>query len=250
MDNLNPQERAYVEARLLGMTPYQSADRAGFAMPEQAWPVQERKPKIRAMLDMGFAEAKERFQVSRDEVVEGIREGIEIAKLTDDAGNVIRGWSEIARICGLVAPQQTQVKVDVTTQTLLPSQYQELSDADLLRLVGRQRVLEGDYVEEECGPEGGAGQALCAPADDGPIDVPDVFDPPVEEQLPSADEHEADHLRPAVQGVRLEGTGRKLTERAAGEAAGKAYARRSKRGDRKKARRGGSAASAVSEGEN
>jgi hypothetical protein len=225
---LNPQERAYVDARLLGLTPHQAAARANFAHPEVAWPIQEAKPAVSAAIAAGFEEAKQKFQVTREEVVDGIREGIDIAKLASDAASVIRGWSEIARICGLVAPQQTQVKVDVTTQMLLPSQYQELSDAELLRLVDKQRTLEGEYELSTAETDaGGAAEVEGDAASDWPPDLPRVPADEAEDELSHLDDGSG-RLLSTVQGVRVGRGSRPFAQADVGAAVKKKYARRAK----------------------
>jgi hypothetical protein len=106
---------------------------------------------VKAALETGFAENRKRFEVTREDVIDGIKEGIQVAKLTDDAGNIIKGWSEIAKICGLVAPEKKEVTFN-TDVPLLPSQLQSVPDALLLKLIGRNRELEiidGDFEEFE-----------------------------------------------------------------------------------------------------
>lgn len=149
MDDLSDRERKYVQARLLGMTPAQAAKHLGATRPAQEAEVIEARPRVYQALTKGFDEARQRFQVSREEVVEGIKEGIDLARLTSDAGNVIKGWTEIARICGLIAPAKTEVAVSVD-QPLLPSKLKELPTEQLLQLVGKRReleILEAEFEE-------------------------------------------------------------------------------------------------------
>lgn len=144
-DGLTEREHKYVQARLLGMTPHQAAKHAGVKSPDAI----EGSPKVYTAIQKGFEEARQRFQVSREEVVEGIKEGIDLARLTSDAGNVIKGWTEIARICGLIAPAKTEVAVSVD-QPLLPSKLKELPTEQLLQLVGKRReleILEAEFEE-------------------------------------------------------------------------------------------------------
>jgi hypothetical protein len=69
---------------------------------------------------------------------------------------MIKGWTEIARICGLIAPAQTEVKVS-TGQPLLPEKLKELPTEQLLRLVGKRReleILDVEYEEVKDGKDG------------------------------------------------------------------------------------------------
>jgi hypothetical protein len=193
-DDLTERERKYVQARLLGMTAIQAAKHIGALRPKQEAEVIESRPRVYQALTRGFEEARQQFRVTRDEVVEGIREGIDMARLISDAGNMIKGWTEIARICGLIAPVQTEVKVS-TDQPLLPSKLKELSTEQLLQLVGKRRELEILDVEyEEVTDDednelsgvfrGGDGTDTGDSTEGGVHPVSGVQDDPIEEEVP------------------------------------------------------------------
>lgn len=154
---MKERDQQYVEFRLLGFTPWQSAKRCGSGYPERDWRLIEEREEVKRAIAEGFAENRRRFEVTREDVIGGIKEGIEVAKLTDDAGNMIKGWSEIAKICGLVAPERKEVVIN-TELPLLPQQLQTLPDALLLRMIGKTReleVIDGDFDTVEQVPVGG-----------------------------------------------------------------------------------------------
>ncbi len=148
---MNEKEQQYVEQRLLGLSPWQAAKRIGSGFPERDYKSMEARPEVKQALEAGFAENRQRFEVTRQDVIDGIKEGIQVAKLTDDAGNIIKGWTEIAKVCGLVAPEKKELTVN-TDVPLLPSQLHSVPDALLLKLIGRTRELEiidGDFEQFE-----------------------------------------------------------------------------------------------------
>lgn len=221
MKALDEREQLYVEQRLLGFTPWQAASRIKCPTPERDGKAMEQRPHVKRFLEERFAEARSKFDVTRDDVVAGIREGIEVARLTDDAGNIIKGWSEIARICGLVAPEKREVKIE-TDKPLALEQLKAVPDTVLLKLIGKQReleILDADYTVEETEAgvadetllDGGEAGAVREAEGQAPVGLFDVRDGEETAELPDAGWDElpqAATARADVHDVRLNSPGR------------------------------------------
>lgn len=76
-------------------------------------------------------------QMSRQKVMNGMLESIEMAKLMAEPSSMIAGWREIGKICGYYAPIEHKVKVDVTGNIVL-DKLNALSDAELLKIISGQ----------------------------------------------------------------------------------------------------------------
>ena len=76
-------------------------------------------------------------QMSRQKVMNGMLESIEMAKLMAEPSSMIAGWPEIGTICGSSAPVEHKVKVDVTGNIVL-DKLNALSDAELLKIISGQ----------------------------------------------------------------------------------------------------------------
>lgn len=76
---------------------------------------------------------EEASQMTRKKVMDGLLEGIEMAKLISEPASMISGWREVGKMCGYYEP----VKVRLTTQAgdALLDRMDRLSDAELLKLI-------------------------------------------------------------------------------------------------------------------
>lgn len=81
-------------------------------------------------------------QIRRLDVVEGIIDGIEMARMQGDSGNVIKGWGEVGKILGHYAPEKKILELSVTDQRLR-SKFESMSDEELLALQ-RGSVIDGE----------------------------------------------------------------------------------------------------------
>jgi len=83
--------------------------------------------------------------LKRLDVIEGVMDGINTAKFMSDGGNIIRGWTEIAKILGLYAPEIKKIEVTIG-QARLRTQYETLSDEQLLRIASGE-TIDSDWDE-------------------------------------------------------------------------------------------------------
>ena len=58
--------------------------------------------------------AARQLAMTRDRVIKELQASIEIARGKGDAAAMIRGWSEIAKLCGLYAPERKEVQVSAS----------------------------------------------------------------------------------------------------------------------------------------
>ncbi len=69
----------------------------------------------------------------RDDVIAGLFTGIAEAQKKADAGNLIRGWVEVAKFAGLDKPDALP-KVLRPEQAALRAKFEALSDAELIAI--------------------------------------------------------------------------------------------------------------------
>ncbi len=82
--------------------------------------------------------------MTRQKVMDGMLEAIEMARMMAEPSSMIAGWREIGKICGYYAPVEHRVKVDVTGNVIV-DRMNSLSDAELLKIIqgGAQAALPG-----------------------------------------------------------------------------------------------------------
>jgi len=148
-DALTPLQNAYVYWRQLGFSPMQSAKKASYADPKDAARTNEANTIVRDMVTKGQEKLRVKHNIDRHHVIEGMLEALAVAREQSDPKVMLNAWSEIARVTGTAAPEvkEVNVKGDITHH-----QIHEASDRDLMKLLGKTRVidvLEGDYERVE-----------------------------------------------------------------------------------------------------
>lgn len=85
---------------------------------------------------------EEAGQMTRQKVMDGLLEGVEMAKLMAEPMTMISGWREIGKMCGYYAPVEHKVKIDVTGNVVI-DRLNNMSDAELLKVItqGAQQAL-------------------------------------------------------------------------------------------------------------
>ena len=88
-------------------------------------------------------------QMSRQKVMEGFKESIEMAKLMAEPMTMIAGWREIGKLCGYYAPVETRVKVDVSGNVTM-NQLTQMTDAELLEMIekGKNPVPQLEMADD------------------------------------------------------------------------------------------------------
>ena len=93
-----------------------------------------KEPVVQAAVAERQALVAEELEVTRQEVMRGLLDAVEIARLQADPGAMVKAWSEIARMCGYYAPERKQVDVSVSAKRMV-DQFEVMSDAELLKIV-------------------------------------------------------------------------------------------------------------------
>lgn len=145
LDPLSVKQRAFVENVAGGMTPSKAMKAAGYktTVPAQNAAVLLENPAVRNELACLQRANRERNQVTRDEVISGLKEAIKDAKLTSDPMAQISGWREIAKMCGLYEPTRHEVTL-APELTQLREQVKTLPTERLLELAG-PNVLDAEF---------------------------------------------------------------------------------------------------------
>lgn len=97
----------------------------------------------------------ESCQMTRAKVMEGILEGIEMAKMVADPPSVIRGWREVGLMCGYYEPVRKKIEINVTGDVTM-KHLNKMSDAELLKIVkGEATDVAFKEVEDGSDDENG-----------------------------------------------------------------------------------------------
>lgn len=92
--------------------------------------------------------------MTRQKVMEGLLEAVEMAKIQADPTAMIAGWREVGKMCGYYEPVKKQIDVNITGNVVM-ERLNKLSDAELLKLIETKtaNALEGEFTEVLGGDE-------------------------------------------------------------------------------------------------
>jgi phage terminase small subunit len=94
-----------------------------------------KKPEIQEALSEFRRGIEDALEVSRERVLIELQEAIEMAKSQSNAGAMIAGWREIAKICGYYEQsKETKVTINIAAKRVI-EKMETLTDAELLEIV-------------------------------------------------------------------------------------------------------------------
>lgn len=98
-------------------------------------------PQAKALYLQEKALYEEASQMTRKRVMDGLLDGVEMAKLTSDAPALINGWKTIGQMCGYFEPVKRVIDVNLTGNVTM-KQLNNLSTEELVRLVAESATQE------------------------------------------------------------------------------------------------------------
>lgn len=104
-------------------------------------------PKVQAEIARARQEIQDVTLLKRVDTINGILDGINMAKMMADPANVIKGWVEIGKILGHYAPEVKKIQLS-TGEARLRNRMESLSDEDLYRIANGE-IIEGEIVHGE-----------------------------------------------------------------------------------------------------
>lgn len=136
-------QEKFVEAVMLGKSNSVAALEAGYSSPSAP----KLSDTVRQEIEAARKDLQDITKIKRTDVILGMLEGIHVAKIMSDAGNIIKGWSEIGKMHGYYAPETKNINLTIE-QRSARGQIEAMSDEDLLDIVNGN-TLEGEFTKEE-----------------------------------------------------------------------------------------------------
>jgi hypothetical protein len=139
---LKPKKQVVADALLDGATIREAA--AAAELCKSSVEKMKRAPDVRQYIEQNQKELSNLTNLKRGDIIAGMMEAIDMAKLGADAGSMIRGYTEIAKMLGLYAPEVKVVQISMS-QRAIANKYEAMSDEDLLK-IAEGNVIEGESV--------------------------------------------------------------------------------------------------------
>lgn len=103
-------------------------------------------PNVQALYQEEKRLYEEASQMTRKKVMDGLLEGIEMAKVMAEPASVINGWKTVGQMCGYFEPVKKKLEVTIKGQLAL-QKMELLTDEQLLAM------LTNDLADEEARDE-------------------------------------------------------------------------------------------------
>jgi phage terminase small subunit len=152
---LTEKQRLFVKNWAAGDTPMNAAIRAGYSEGGATLSYRLiRMPNILRLYEQEKKAYEDSVQMTRKRVMEGLLEGVEMAKLMAEPTAVIAGWREIGKMCGYYEPVKKKVELTVNGQVAM-QRMERMSDEELMKLISgaMQDVLGHEAASGEEGDD-------------------------------------------------------------------------------------------------
>jgi phage terminase small subunit len=136
---LTAKQSRFIDEYMVDMNGAAAAVRCGYSKKTSRAIAAENlaKPYIKAELAVRRTTLASQLQITRQDVINGLLEGIQIARLEKLPSVMIRGYSELARMLGYFEPEVRRVELSATPGTV---HFELLSDAELLKIIKADQV--------------------------------------------------------------------------------------------------------------
>lgn len=140
---LTEQQKNFAKFWAAGESPNTAALKAGYAesgATTVAWKLRQ-DPAVLRIYNEEKRKYEEAAQITRKEVIDGLLDAANLAKLAGEPSSLVAAWREVGKILGYYAPVESRLKISVTGNVLV-DRLKNLSDAELLAL-SEAPALEG-----------------------------------------------------------------------------------------------------------
>lgn len=145
-DKFNAREKAFVRFMIEGLPQTVAAKQAGYGDYKAAARRLLAKPHIEEAVYNGQLDMQAKTNLTRSDVIEGLRAAIEDAKMLADPSSQIKGWSEIARILGFYQPDKKEIVLTASQQEVI-RKLDVLNTEQLLLIAGESTL---DVIDSTC----------------------------------------------------------------------------------------------------
>lgn len=140
-NGLTGPEAEYVyNMEVLGLPNAKAAKMAGLDLG------QTYKPHLHQARELLKRELRGHMQITKEDVVFGMREAIGRAQIISEPMTEIIGWEKIGKLLGYDAPTKVDVNLTASIE-VLQAHVRGMDDATLVKLMGAGGVIDGDFYE-------------------------------------------------------------------------------------------------------
>lgn len=132
---LTEQQRRFVSLWAEGDSIPNAYQRAGYSIQDVSYAYRMTKmPNILKQYNLVKEEFRKAAQMTREEVMLGLKDAIDMAKLMSEPATMIAGYREIGKLCGYYEPKKVDINVNVNGSIAI-ERMNKMSDAELLKII-------------------------------------------------------------------------------------------------------------------
>jgi phage terminase small subunit len=133
---LTPRQRLFVDEYVLCNNASEAARRAGYSEKTAGAIATEnlQKPAIRQAIAALRSDNAARLDLTRQDVLAGILEAIEMARVMADPAAMLAGYRDLARMCGFNEPEVHRVEASPSASAVV-ARFVAMTDDELAALV-------------------------------------------------------------------------------------------------------------------
>jgi len=147
---LTTKQRKYVEHRASGLSPYASARAMGLThnSAKQIAKRLEAHPQVHAAIVSEADSYAQASGMTRQKVIDGMLEGVQMARMMAEPSTMIAGWREIGRLCGFYMDEKKAegARTLPPSAEALLSRLSTMSSRELLLLANS---VQANVIENE-----------------------------------------------------------------------------------------------------
>ena len=138
---LTEKQAEFVDAKMLGLNTYAAGELVNGNGHDKM-----NSKNVVAEIEAARAHIADLTTLKRLDVIQGIMESIDMARMMSDPGIMIKGWTEVAKILGHYAPEVKQINIS-HNQGKIRAKYEALSDEELLAIAEGVQVIDGEITD-------------------------------------------------------------------------------------------------------
>ena len=147
---LTEKQRRFAQALAKGISVPAASREAGYNDRSAMGYKMVKSPAVMRVVDEEREAYQEACNLSRQAVMEGMKEAIDMAQLQAEPATMIAGWRQIGLLCGYYAPAKLEVDVNLNGGNAM-QKLNSMSDKELMEVMSGQggRLIEGEVVNDD-----------------------------------------------------------------------------------------------------
>ena len=134
------EEKLIYNIEVLGMTQVRAAELSG--APTSAL----QRSEVKMAREKLRGHVREQTKITREDVVAGLQEAVEMSRMISDPMAMIAAWRETAKILGFDKPAEINIHISGDVKEIR-RQVRALPEQELLRLADENNVIDADFYD-------------------------------------------------------------------------------------------------------